>query len=161
MELLAAAPQNGHEVRLLQQDEMLGHGLPGHVQVGAELPERLPVVSTQTVQQLPAAGVGQRLEDLVHIGIHGYIMQPLGCMSRQSRSSTRRSFPEPNLWLGGPTAGMVYLWIDKEATSQVLEPTVGAMLVWRSHFSLSAAAAGDLVVSPHDDRSRHDRHMGK
>src|SRR5262249_31786645 len=46
VELLAAPPDDDHEVCLLQQHEMLGHGLPGHVQVGAKLPERLPVVST-------------------------------------------------------------------------------------------------------------------
>src|SRR5262245_57369544 len=81
MELLAATPHYRHEVRLLQQHEVLGYGLPGHVQVGAELAERLPVVSPQPVQQLSPACVGQRLEHPVHVGIHGSIMQPFGCMS--------------------------------------------------------------------------------
>ena len=71
MELLAAAPNDDDEVRLLQRRQVLGYCLPGHVQVGAELPERLAVVGTQTVQQLSPARVGQCPEDLVHIGIHG------------------------------------------------------------------------------------------
>src|SRR5262245_24384825 len=110
MELLAASPQDGHEVRLLQHGQVLGHSLPGHVQVGAELPERLPVVRTQSVQQLSPASVGQCLEHPVHVGIHASIMQPVGCMSRPSPPPPRNTFLVHNLWLGAAAAGIICLW---------------------------------------------------
>jgi hypothetical protein len=89
MELLAAPPNDGHEVRLLQHRQVLGHRLPGHVQTGAELPQRLAVIRAQSVQQLSPTAVGQRLEDLFLIGIHGIIMQPFGCMSSPFHTNFR------------------------------------------------------------------------
>jgi hypothetical protein len=45
---------------------MLGDRLPGHVETSAELVKRLTVVGMQAIQQLPPAGVRQRLEHRVH-----------------------------------------------------------------------------------------------
>src|SRR5437763_10743892 len=64
---------------------MLGHRLPGHVQIDAKFPERLPVIRPQPVEQPPAARVRERLEHLVLGHVHGGIMQPFGCMSSAFR----------------------------------------------------------------------------
>src|SRR5262249_13406678 len=74
MQLLAAAPHGGDEVGRLQDADVLGGGLPGHVEVGRELAQRLPVPLAQEIQQLPAARGAERLEHLVsthrpHLGI--------------------------------------------------------------------------------------------
>ena len=83
VQLLPAATERDHQRRLLQKHEMLGHGLATHVEMLAELAERLPVVRVQLVEQEPSAGVGESLEHLVHVGVHDVIMQPFGCMSRE------------------------------------------------------------------------------
>ena len=56
---------------------MLARRLPRHAETRAELAERLAIVGVQPVQQLAPAGIGQRLEHL----IHGHNMQLFGCMS--------------------------------------------------------------------------------
>jgi hypothetical protein len=45
---------------------MLGHRLPRHVEAPAQLAKRLAVLGMQPIQQLPATGIGQRLEDGIH-----------------------------------------------------------------------------------------------
>src|SRR5437773_4597487 len=47
MQLLAPAPDDGDQIRRFQQQEMLGHRLPRHVQVFAQLAERLDRKSTR------------------------------------------------------------------------------------------------------------------
>src|SRR6478736_8853144 len=49
---------------------MLGYRLPGHVEVRAQFPERLPVALVQLIEQLPAAFVRQRLEHCIHLASH-------------------------------------------------------------------------------------------
>ena len=70
MELLAATPPAGDEIGGFQDGEMLGHALPRHAEPAAEIGERLPVPPMETVEQLPAAGVGQGAEYgvIVHLG---------------------------------------------------------------------------------------------
>src|SRR5262245_55684132 len=58
MQLLAAAPNGDHQVGLFQKGEVLGHCLPGHVQMGAEFSEGLTIVCMEPVEELPAAWVG-------------------------------------------------------------------------------------------------------
>src|SRR5262245_38935020 len=96
MELLAAPPEDDHEVRLLQHRQVLGDRLPGHVQVGAELPERLPVVGVQPVKQQAACGVGEGLENLVMVVGHEDIMQPHGCMSRRAGAACTAGALKPS-----------------------------------------------------------------
>ncbi len=64
MQLLAAPPERHDQRRLLEHLEVLGHGLSGHVQVLAELPERLPVLRVQPVEQQPAPGSASALNTL-------------------------------------------------------------------------------------------------
>ena len=66
MQLLAPAPEDSHEVRGFQQQEMFGYRLPCHVEVRAQFAERLPVVFVQHVEQLSAAIVRQGFEDYIH-----------------------------------------------------------------------------------------------
>ena len=66
VQLLPPAPHRADQVGGLQDGQMLGHRLTGHVDPPAQLPERLPVLLVQPVQQTPAGLVGQRLEDRVH-----------------------------------------------------------------------------------------------
>lgn len=81
VQLLAAAPNGDHKSRRFEQLEVLGYRLPRHVEVFAKLSERLTVVRSQLIEQLPATGIGQSLEHLIHVGRHEPIMQPFGCMS--------------------------------------------------------------------------------
>ena len=83
VQLLAAALDGGDQIGLLQNPQVLAHGLPRHVETRAELVERLSVVGPQAVEQFPAARIGQRPEHL----IHDDNMQPFGCLS----SNTCRS----------------------------------------------------------------------
>src|SRR5262245_18801667 len=66
MELLPPAPGRAHEVRFLEQPQVLGDGLPSHPHLLAELAEREPVRRVEPIEELPAAGIRERLEDLVH-----------------------------------------------------------------------------------------------
>ena len=68
VELFAAVPDGGDEVGVLEEIEVLGHGLPGHVEVLAEGGEGLAVVLVQQIEQLAAAGIGQSFENVVHDG---------------------------------------------------------------------------------------------
>src|SRR5438128_11476786 len=51
MQLLAPAPDDDDKVRRFQQEEMLGHRLPRHVEVFAQFAERLPVAPVQLIEQ--------------------------------------------------------------------------------------------------------------
>src|SRR5436190_18272193 len=66
MELLPPAPHGDDEIHGLEHGEMLGDRLTRHVEVLAELSERLPVVGAESVEKQPSAGVGERFEDFVH-----------------------------------------------------------------------------------------------
>src|SRR6266498_5885616 len=70
MQLLAPAPDDDDKVCRLQQEEMLRHRLPRHVEVFTQLAERLPVALVQLVEQLSAAFVRQGLEHGIHLGSH-------------------------------------------------------------------------------------------
>ncbi len=66
MQLFATAPDGGDEVRPLQNDEMLGDRLARHVEELAQPAERLAVFAAQLIEQLPAARIGEGLENVVH-----------------------------------------------------------------------------------------------
>jgi len=66
VQFLAPAPHGSHEVRLFEDDQVLGHCLARHVEVLAELTQGLTVGGVQLIKQFPAARVGERLEHLVH-----------------------------------------------------------------------------------------------
>jgi hypothetical protein len=67
MQLFTPPPHRGNEVGPFEHSEVLGHGLPRHVQMFAELAQRLPVGLVQPVQKLPAGGIGESFEHFVHI----------------------------------------------------------------------------------------------
>lgn len=52
MQLLSPAPLYGDEVCSFEQRKVLRHTLPCHVEVLAQLAQRLPVVRVQAVQEL-------------------------------------------------------------------------------------------------------------
>jgi len=66
VQLFAAVPDDGDEVGVLQQVQVLGHRLAGHVEVRAERGQRLPAALVEQVEQLAAAGIGQGFEHIVH-----------------------------------------------------------------------------------------------
>lgn len=68
VELFATVPDGGDEVGVLEEIEVLGHGLAAHIEMLAERGERLAVVLVQQVEQLAAAGIGQSFENIVHDG---------------------------------------------------------------------------------------------
>src|SRR5437899_4503044 len=55
MQLLASAPDDDDQIRRFQQQEMLGDRLPRHVEVFAQVAERLPVLLAQLVEQFATA----------------------------------------------------------------------------------------------------------
>jgi hypothetical protein len=79
VQLLPAVPDGGDEVGPLQHREVLADRLPGHVEARAQLVQPLPVPGVEAVEEPPTAGVGQRLEDLVHPRpvVHAAIRLPL------------------------------------------------------------------------------------
>src|SRR5882724_9063007 len=78
MQLFTSTPNDGDEVRPLQYGQMLGHCLPGDVEMFTQLSQGLPVARPQLVEQLSTASVSQSFEHLVHLPDN---MQPKGCMS--------------------------------------------------------------------------------
>jgi len=66
VQLLPAVPHGGDQVRLFQDRQVLADRLPGHIEPGAQLAQRLPGPLVQAVEQPPAAGVSQRPEHLIH-----------------------------------------------------------------------------------------------
>jgi hypothetical protein len=63
----AAPPgQGGHEVRPLQQPQVLHHAEARHPEVPAQVPQRAPVARAQEVEEVTARPVGQRTEDQLH-----------------------------------------------------------------------------------------------
>jgi len=46
---------------------MLGHRLPGHVEVFTQFAERLPVVPVQLIEQLSTTFVSQCFEHCIHL----------------------------------------------------------------------------------------------
>src|ERR1044072_376131 len=59
---------------------MLGHRLPRHLQVVAQLAQRLPILLVQFIEQFSATRRGERFKDC----IHRYISQPFSCMSNKA-----------------------------------------------------------------------------
>ena len=66
MEFLATLSDGRHEVGCLKDRQVLADRLPGHVETIGELAKVLSVAGVQAVQQLPATGIGERLEDIDH-----------------------------------------------------------------------------------------------
>ena len=66
MQLLPPRALPRHEVGLLQDRQMLRDRLARHVQALTELTQRLTVLGTQTVEQLPSARIRQGPEDQIH-----------------------------------------------------------------------------------------------
>lgn len=82
VQLFSPAPDRDDEVSGFKQREVFAYTLPCHIEALAELAEGLAAVRMEPVQQLPAAGICERLEDKFHIGMHPfYYMQLFGCMS--------------------------------------------------------------------------------
>ena len=77
MVFVTASPKGDNQVGYYEKGKMLGGGLPGHVETLAELAQGLTVLPMELIEQLPAAGIGQGLED----SVHWEMMQPFGYMS--------------------------------------------------------------------------------
>jgi hypothetical protein len=67
MQLFASAPVGDDEVGGCEDVQVLRDGLTGHVEVGAQLGQRLAVALVQSVEQHPAAAVGEGFEDDVGV----------------------------------------------------------------------------------------------
>jgi hypothetical protein len=70
MQLLAPAPDDRDKIRCFEQQQMFRHRLPRHIEVPAQLTERLPVVLVQLVEQLSAALVSQGFEYCVQYAMY-------------------------------------------------------------------------------------------
>ena len=107
VQLLPAPPHGRDQVGGLQDPQVFAHRLAGHGQPDAQLAERLALPGVEAVEQLAPAGIGQRLEHLVHVSVSVLqpsgcreLRQPLGCMSRPSRHN-----PGPASQLRGAERG--------------------------------------------------------
>lgn len=58
VQLFSPAPLHGDEVCRFEHGEVLRHAPPRHVEVLAELAERLPIVSVQAIQELSTPWIG-------------------------------------------------------------------------------------------------------
>jgi hypothetical protein len=58
VKLFPALPLDGDKIRFFKQGKMLRHRLSAHFQSCAQFAERLAALRMQTIEQLPAAGVG-------------------------------------------------------------------------------------------------------
>src|SRR4051812_15493881 len=76
VQLLAASPDGGDEVRALENREVLRHSLARHVEVRAEIRQRLPVLFVQAIQQRAAAGIRERSEGAIEVVDPGAIHHP-------------------------------------------------------------------------------------
>jgi hypothetical protein len=70
MQFLAPLFHRNDQIGFFQQNEVLGHRLTTHVMVLAEFAERQARLLAQSVEQLPAAGIGEGLEHFVFISNH-------------------------------------------------------------------------------------------
>ena len=70
------------EVGILEPFEMLRDRLAGHVELCAELSQRLAALRAQSVQQTPSRRVSEGLEHIVNIH-RNEVMQENTCMARQ------------------------------------------------------------------------------
>ena len=66
MQLLAAMPDRGDEVGLLQDRKVLRHRLPRHGEAVAKFVQGLSVSGVKPVQQRPPRCIGESFEDFVH-----------------------------------------------------------------------------------------------
>jgi hypothetical protein len=67
MQLFAATSDGDHQVRGLEQGQVLCDSLAGHVEVLAQVVQGAAVVRVQQIQQLAPAGIGQRLEQEIGV----------------------------------------------------------------------------------------------
>src|ERR1700760_1760307 len=101
VQLLAAVLVGRDEVGLLENDEVLGHGLTRHVEAVAQLVQRLSVLVMKPVEQGPPRGIRQCFEDFLHGSDN---RQPNGCMSSAdvwrndavSEAASRKRAPGPS-----------------------------------------------------------------
>jgi hypothetical protein len=87
----------------LENGEVLGRRLTGHVEVLAELAQRLPVALVETVEQVPSGSIGERLEQVVKVVRHDSIMQVFTCI-KQPCCSRFLCRPDDGSWRGMITA---------------------------------------------------------
>ena len=66
VELFPSVPDHGEQVGVFENLEVLGHSLAGHVEVGAKLSQGPAVLLVKLVEELPAAGIGEGFENIVH-----------------------------------------------------------------------------------------------
>src|ERR1700730_16427909 len=66
MQLFSPPADRRHQVGSLESREVLRDRLAGHVEVRAEVPQRLAVLRSEAVEQTPSCGTGERLENFVH-----------------------------------------------------------------------------------------------
>ena len=67
VQLPASMPLGNDEVGRLEDIEVLRDCLPRHVEVDAQLRQRLPVALMQPIEQRPAAGIGEGSENGVGV----------------------------------------------------------------------------------------------
>ena len=69
MQFLATLSLGRDQIGGDQNVQMLGDALTGHVQMGTELAQAAAIMGVQEIQQGPAAGISQRLEQQVYLGM--------------------------------------------------------------------------------------------
>jgi hypothetical protein len=83
VQFVAPAPDDCDEIRLFEQNEMLGDRLPRHAETLRKFAKGLSGTGVETVEQETPAGIGQGLEDGVFIHRENF-MQLYGCLSTES-----------------------------------------------------------------------------
>ena len=71
------------QVRFFKNAQMFRHRLTAHFMPFAQLAKGESVFDAQDIQQFPAAGIGQCLENQIILSAHNFIMQPNGCIKQE------------------------------------------------------------------------------
>jgi hypothetical protein len=66
VQLFPAATDGADQVGRLKDGQVLGRGLPSHVEARAQLAEGLPGLLSEQVEQVAPRRIGESLEDRVH-----------------------------------------------------------------------------------------------
>jgi hypothetical protein len=66
MAFVTASPERDDQVGGYEKGKMLSGSLPGHVEALAELAQGLTVLMEELIEQFPAVGISQSLEDSIH-----------------------------------------------------------------------------------------------
>lgn len=93
VQFFAAVPDGRDKIGALEQVEVLGYGLTCHVEVRAQVGQRLPAALVEHIEQFAAAGIGQGFKHVIHDA--GNIGNQTVACQRRMKNCRKMSFQCP------------------------------------------------------------------